>query len=441
MRSGGMVLIVALWILLALAGTVLVFGRSMRVELLVSANGLASLKAEWIARGALQLVVSQVDSMDDDSILPGGDLTWEAVPLGEGYFWVISRGNEEGSGPVFGIADESAGINLNSATPEMIYMLPGMTDELAASIIDWRSSSEESTPGGAKSEYYLLLSPPYQCKSGPLETVEEVLLIKGASMDILFGEDGNRNGILDPNENDGSETAPPDNMDGILDRGIYDFVTVYSNHANVSGQNEDMVNVNGSDQAGLRELMGGIVDSARLSTIMNLARRGRPFQSVLDFYARTGLSMDEFERIAPNLTVGSRGRTLGLVNVNTAPREVLLCLPGLDEADVDTLMDYRASMDLTGRTNISWVAGALPLDKLSEAGGWMTARSYQFSADIVAVSGDGKAFRRYRAVIDGRSSPPLVISFQDITGLGWPLDSGIISNLKKGIAPGSALIN
>ena len=97
MRSGGMVLIVALWILLALAGTVLVFGRSMRVELLVSANRLASLKAEWIARGALQLVVSQVDSMDDDSILPGGDLTWEAVPLGEGYFWVISRGNEEGS--------------------------------------------------------------------------------------------------------------------------------------------------------------------------------------------------------------------------------------------------------------------------------------------------------------------------------------------------------
>ncbi|HNS31489.1 MAG TPA: type II secretion system protein GspK [bacterium] len=438
-RNGGMVFIVALWIILTIAGTLLVFGRSMRVELLVSANRLAALRADWIARGVLQLVLSQIDSMGDESVMPGEDYNWEAVALGDGFFWVIARGAEDGSDLHFGISDESAKLNLNAATLDMIYMLPGMTDELAASIADWIRPDEDSTAGGAKSEYYLLLSPPYQCKSGPLETVEEVLLVKGGSMDILFGEDINRNGVLDPNENDGADTAPQDNMDGLLDRGIYDFVTVYSSHSNVSLQESDKVDVNSSDTTQLREILGGVIDSARLSTIMNIIRRGRPFLSLLDFYARTGLSIEEFEKIAPMLTAGARGRTQGLINVNTAPREVLLCLPGLDEADVDTIMDYRASLDSAGRTNIAWVARVLPLDKLSEAGGWLTVRSYHFSADIVAVSGDGKAFRRYRAVLDGRNSPPLVISWQDITGLGWPLDPVILGNLKKGIGPDSTV--
>jgi hypothetical protein len=110
-----------------------------------------------------------------------------------------------------------------------------MTAELAASIIDWRDTDSDVTAGGAEDEYYLLQPTPYHCKNGPFETVDEILLVKGASEDLLYGEDTNLNGLLDPQENDGDVSEPPDNADGRLDRGFYDYVTVYSG-ANVDSE-------------------------------------------------------------------------------------------------------------------------------------------------------------------------------------------------------------
>ena len=52
----GSVLIVTMWIVLVLAGLVLVFSRSMRVEAIASANYVSAVQADTIARGALQYV-------------------------------------------------------------------------------------------------------------------------------------------------------------------------------------------------------------------------------------------------------------------------------------------------------------------------------------------------------------------------------------------------
>ncbi len=49
----------------------------------------------------------------------------------------------------------------------------------------------------------------------------------GADMDTLVGEDANRNGILDPSEND-------DNQNGMLDPGVLEYVTVYSREPNTN---------------------------------------------------------------------------------------------------------------------------------------------------------------------------------------------------------------
>ena len=51
---------------------------------------------------------------------------------------------------------------------------------------------------------------------------------------IWFGEDMNGNGILDPNEDDGTESPPYDDMDGVLDKGIKDYLTVHSNTSTVN---------------------------------------------------------------------------------------------------------------------------------------------------------------------------------------------------------------
>ena len=54
------------------------------------------------------------------------------------------------------------------------------------------------------------------------------------------------------------------------------------------------------------------------------------------------------------------------------------------------------------------------------------------SADLVAISGDGRAFRRCRVVVDASASPPKVLYRQDLTHLGWPLEPEIMAGLRSG---------
>ena len=141
--------------------------------------------------------------------------------------------------------------------------------------------------------------------------------------------------------------------------------------------------------------------------------------------------MEEFQPIADQLTTQSGNALRGLINVNTAPKQVLLCLPGLEESDVSALIAAR-SADNVDRSSIAWVADALPPTKAVGIGSYLTARSYQFSANIVSVAGSGRSFRRCRIVVDARNSPPRVIYRQDLTSLGWPLAEEILLELRSG---------
>jgi hypothetical protein len=176
------------------------------------------------------------------------------------------------------------------------------------------------------------------------------------------------------------------------------------------------------------------IEGDRFFQVMDRARRRRPFLNVLDFYFRVELTIEEFAPIADRLTTSSASELTGLLNVNTVPREILLTLPGLEESDVDALLARRSSPE-TDLTSIAWVAEVLPAEKAQRVGNLITVRSYQFSADIVAVSGDGRAYRRYRAYIDARQSPPRVQRWTDLTHLGWPLESEILDSIRAGETP------
>lgn len=426
----GTVLIATMWILAVLAGMVLVLADSMRIEGACSANHAARQQAAAIENGAVQYVLANLDGLQG-RVPSEEDMPCQAVQLGEGAFWILRPDYEDGRQEVYGVVDEASKVNLNTATVEMLSALPDMTLETAAAVLDWRDSDSDLTVGGAESEYYLLLPDPYECKNAPLETVEELLLVKLASRELLFGEDLNRNGRLDDNENDAEETDPPDNRNGKLDAGIYNLVTVHSSEPNVSADGSERTNVN---QAGTRDLsraLGEFVARDRLANVLNRARLGRPFENILDFYYRTGMKMEEFQPVADQLTTQGGNRLRGLINVNTAPRGVLLCLPGLEESDVSALIAARTGgkADLG---SIAWVAEALPQAKAVNIGALITTRSYQFSADIVSVAGNGRAFRRCRIVVDAGNSPPLVIYRQDLTSLGWPLPQEILLELRAG---------
>jgi len=168
------VLITAMWVVLVLAGMTLVLARSVRVEAMISANFVASLQAEAIARGALRFVLATV-ATDSASAT---EAACEAVQVGDGYFWILRPDLEDSQAYAFGITDEAGRVNLNSASQDMLLKLPGMSTELAAAVLDCRDSDNEVSPGGAESEYYLLLKDPHDCKNAPFETVDELLLVK-----------------------------------------------------------------------------------------------------------------------------------------------------------------------------------------------------------------------------------------------------------------------
>ena len=47
-------------------------------------------------------------------------------------------------------------------------------------------------PNGAESDYYGSLSPPYAPRNGPPVTIEELLLVRGVTPQLLFGLDAAR---------------------------------------------------------------------------------------------------------------------------------------------------------------------------------------------------------------------------------------------------------
>jgi hypothetical protein len=83
----------------------------------------------------------------------------------------------------------------------MLLSLPGMTEDTAAAILDWLDEDDEPRePNGAEVDYYAGLATPYTPTNGPVLSVEELLLVRGVTPSLLFGADSNRNGMLDPDE-------------------------------------------------------------------------------------------------------------------------------------------------------------------------------------------------------------------------------------------------
>jgi hypothetical protein len=322
----------------------------------------------------------------------------------------------------------------------MLLRLPGMTAELAASIIDWRDEDSEISPGGAEDEYYLLLSQPYNCKNSPLETVDEILLIKGASKEILYGEDTNLNSILDDNENDGDLRDPDDNRNGRLDSGFYDYITVYSVETNLDADGNQRININDAQsRADLQNEIQEIVKEERALEIMSLIPTRPSFANVLHFYFTTGMKTEEFSQIVDRLTTSDEETLPGLINVNTAPKAVLLCLPDLEESDVEALLSRRNSDK--GLDSIAWVAEVLEQEKAVAVGSYITTRSFQYSADIVSVAGNGRAYKRCKTVFDMSQKTPKIVYWKSMTHFGWPLNQQIVATLREGQALTDTIIN
>ncbi|MFQ5410979.1 MAG: hypothetical protein ACE5EC_01730 [Phycisphaerae bacterium] len=194
----------------------------------------------------------------------------------------------------YGFTDESARLDMNVATEAQLrrlfqMVIPEDPDHevdiniLVDSLLDWRSSGGAPRPNGAKDEYYGTLDPPYRCKSTEFSTVEELLLVRGYSAWVVYGEDYNQNGLLDPNEDDDDTSFPPDNADGVLFRGIAPFLTVWSQEMNTAADNSPRINLKMQDLEKLEEKLEETdLDGELIRYIMDVRGAGIPFSSVMN---------------------------------------------------------------------------------------------------------------------------------------------------------------
>lgn len=183
----------------------------------------------------------------------------DSEPRKNGRFSILSPQDDpmSGEGPRFGVTDEMGKINVNALirldkTGKMLYdllmKLPNMTSDIAAAIVDWLDeddtilSTNDGGQGGAESAYYLGLSPPYRAKNGPIDSLEELLLVRGVTPQLLFGNDTNRNGVQDADEA---------SSDGTFDRGWSQYLTIYGRETNKAADGTDRLNVNDTDMTTL----------------------------------------------------------------------------------------------------------------------------------------------------------------------------------------------
>ncbi len=392
----------------------------------------------------------------------------------------------------YGVTDEGGKINLNTVMKldptgkvlhDLLMKLPNMTEDVADAIVDWLDPDDQPRANGAESDYYSGLSPSYQCKNGPLDSLEELLLVRGVTSQLLFGDDANRNGIVDPQE---------DNGNGL---GWSAYLTIYSRELNLDAQNKARVYVNDTSLQTLytnltsavgAELAGYIMayrmyGPATLPAAGNTGgntgtnqtgaspkvRSGTPplpdlsqkpkgtLKSVYDlmntyvsvpasnpkdpkeqptYYASPLNNASQLQTLLPQLldklTTSRSQDIFGRINVNTASRTVLLALPGLTSADVDSIVSARPSPAAEGAPDPAFQTPAWLITNanvkaatLKALEKYVTARSQVYRMQVVGyLDATNGPFARLEVVVDSNGGQSRIVYVRPLTELGKGFD-------------------
>lgn len=179
----------------------------------------------------------------------------------------------------YATSDEESRLNINTSSPVGWVNLPGVTESIVRSILDWQDADDSPSPGGVESAEYLRRTPAYKAKNAPTTMVWELAYVNGVDSGLLLGEDVNGNQLLDEAENDGPATPPMDNADGVLDAGLVDHFTVYG---------KGKVNLNTASAEVLAGLPGMDLNVARNIVTFRSGSDNQPFTSDDRFFKAFG---------------------------------------------------------------------------------------------------------------------------------------------------------
>lgn len=259
-----MALLMALLVVALLSAIIVDYAYEMRVEASLIGNRGAQFRAQLAAESAaalgMSLLLDDMDNLDGVSG-PEFDALTDAWARGVPY--------EEYDDGVLrcSVTDEFGKLNVNALLrPDgetrpvvedalrALFIARGAEEDPVDAILDWIDPDEEQRTTGAEADHYAGMQVAVGCKNGPLDSIEELLMVRGMTPDLFFG---------DPAQ----DQAP-----------LTELLTVY-------GDPSGKVNVNTARRE-LLDAFGEALGRPGLGEIVIQAREEAPFESVQDLQAR-----------------------------------------------------------------------------------------------------------------------------------------------------------
>ena len=221
----GVALIMVLWVMAILSVMALEFSFAMRTEINITKNHKEDLQRYAMAEGGVQRAITELIYKNDARLQQSRktlSLDLEEIPpeqrewVADGRSYIVPF--EQGSCEIR-IMSEAGKVNINIVSEVSLRKIIGQLglegearDVVVDSILDWKDPNDFYRANGAENDYYLSLAEPYYCKNGNLDSIEELLLIRGITPDLFHGKKGT-----------------PEGEEGSADRvGLKDIFSIYA---------------------------------------------------------------------------------------------------------------------------------------------------------------------------------------------------------------------
>lgn len=202
-KSRGIALVTVLLTITILVTAVLAMSRTTRTDLSEAANLGDRIKLFYMAKSGfygaeaiLALDKNNYDALTEDWA-KAEELAAQASLLFGGGSLTVAIEDESGKIPLHhffrgnAVSEPVKAMLLRLLKRPEFGMSGGRAEEFLAALQDWLDPDDEPTgTAGAESKYYRSLPIPYEAKNGPLDTLAELLMIRGMTKELFFGKDG-----------------------------------------------------------------------------------------------------------------------------------------------------------------------------------------------------------------------------------------------------------
>lgn len=302
-KREGVALIIVLWVVTILSVIVLEFSFAMRTEVHIAKNFQKELQLYALAEGGIQRAIAELVHKHDPKVqqmrkalqaneIPPDKREW----LTDGRDYLLSF--DQGACEVR-IIGEGGKVNINLVSETMLRKIitnlglkMESRDVVIDSILDWRDPDDLYRANGAENDYYRSLKEPYDCKNGPLDAIEELLLVKGVAPELFYGKK-----LSEKREGE----AKADQI------GLKDIFSIYAPG--------EQIDINSAPQPVLKGVLG-IPDE--ISRLIVKAREEKGFESQQDilqrvpeltnFYGEIGRLIN-FRALTPYYTIESKAKS------------------------------------------------------------------------------------------------------------------------------------